>query len=128
MGKLVRRSVASIDGLTGHDNNDSQVKIWHTLRNVRRTIDAKGQSAPFFGRALQDTCRDPAVLVGGGFITCEVAAAIATHCPGMPLAMVLPSEEIMSRTGFGKDVCRFYERQLARVRRSAVRLAGMQYT
>ncbi|CAM9894246.1 unnamed protein product [Scytosiphon promiscuus] len=63
----------------------------------------------------QDTCKEPVVLLGGGFISCEVAAAIATHCPGMQLVMVLPKDDVMSSSGFGKDVCHFYEKQLARV-------------
>lgn len=60
------------------------------------------------------------MLVGGGFITCEVAAAIATHCPGMRLTMVVPGENIMSSVGFDKEICQFYEKQLARVRIEAL--------
>ncbi|CAM9798983.1 unnamed protein product [Ectocarpus fasciculatus] len=63
----------------------------------------------------QDTCKEPVVLIGGGFISCEVAAAVATYCPGMQLVMVMPGEDVMSSSGFGKEVCHFYEKQLARV-------------
>lgn len=64
----------------------------------------------------QDTCKEPAVVIGGGFLSCEVAAAIATHCPGMQLAMVLPGEDLMAKAGFTREICHFYEKQLARVR------------
>lgn len=63
----------------------------------------------------QDTCKDPVVLIGGGFISCEVAAAVATHCPGIQLVMVMPTDGVMASSGFGKEVCHFYEKQLARV-------------
>lgn len=56
------------------------------------------------------------MLIGGGYISCEVAAAISTHCPGMPLGIVMPGEHIMASTGFSKEICHFYEKQLARVR------------
>ena len=65
---------------------------------------------------IQDTCKEPVVLIGGGFISCEVAAAIASHCQGMQLVMVMPHEDVMASSGFGKEVCHFYEKQLARVR------------
>ena len=55
------------------------------------------------------------MVIGGGFLSCEVAAAIATHCPGMQLAMVIPGEDVMARAGFTKEICHFYEKQLARV-------------
>ncbi|CAM9262728.1 unnamed protein product, partial [Hapterophycus canaliculatus] len=63
----------------------------------------------------QDTCKEPVVLIGGGFISCEVAAALATHCPGMQLVMVMPKDDVMASSGFGQEVCHFYEKQLARV-------------
>eukprot|EP00752_Nemacystus_decipiens_P017496 g15685.t1 len=62
----------------------------------------------------QDTCKEPVVLIGGGFISCEVAAAVATHCPNLRLVMVIPGEDVMASSGFGKEVCYFYEKQLAR--------------
>ncbi len=40
---------------------------------------------------------------------------MATYCPGMQLVMVVPREDVMSSSGFGKEVCYFYEKQLARV-------------
>lgn len=55
------------------------------------------------------------VLIGGGFLSCEVAAAIATHFPSMQLAMVMPGEDVMGTAGFSKEICHFYEKQLARV-------------
>lgn len=72
-------------------------------------------SSPCSRGVAQDTCKEPVVLIGGGFISCEVAAAIATHCPNMQLVMVIPGEDVMASTGFGKEVCYFYEKQLARV-------------
>lgn len=72
-------------------------------------------SLVFRRNGTQDTCKEPVVLIGGGFISCEVAAAVATHCPGMQLVMVMPGEDVMSSSGFGKEVCHFYEKQLARV-------------
>lgn len=55
------------------------------------------------------------MVIGGGFLSCEIAAAIATHCPGMQLAMVMPGEDVMSRAGFTREISHFYEKQLARV-------------
>lgn len=55
------------------------------------------------------------MVIGGGFLSCEVAAAIATHCPGMQLAMVIPGEDVMARAGFAREISHFYEKQLARV-------------
>lgn len=70
----------------------------------------------------QDTCKEPAVVIGGGFLSCEVAAAIATHCPGMQLAMVMPGEDLMAKAGFTREICHFYEKRLARVRIGASRI------
>ncbi|CAM9140061.1 unnamed protein product [Laminaria digitata] len=70
-----------------------------------RRVEADGQ---------QDTCKEPVVVIGGGFLSCEIAAAIATHCPGMQLAMVMPGEDVMARAGFTREMCHFYEKQLAR--------------
>ena len=61
-------------------------------------------------------------MIGGGFISCEVTAAVATHCPGMQLVMVMPGDDVMSSSGFGKEVCHFYEKQLARVSARSLRL------
>ncbi|CAM9482367.1 unnamed protein product, partial [Discosporangium mesarthrocarpum] len=67
----------------------------------------------------QETCRDAVVVVGGGLISCEVASAIATFYGDISLTMVIPGEEVLQGTGFGKDVGRFYEKQLSRAMKLA---------
>lgn len=64
------------------------------------------------------------VLIGGGVITWEVAAAIVAHYPDMPLVMIMAGETVLEQTGFGPEICQFYERRLARVSSACV-MGGM---
>lgn len=42
----------------------------------------------------------------------------------MQVVIVMPGEELMGRAGFCKEICHFYEKQLARVRRCSI--TGLQ--
>ncbi|CAM9240958.1 unnamed protein product [Choristocarpus tenellus] len=62
----------------------------------------------------QETCRDAVVVIGGGLIACEVASAIVSHYPDIPLTLVIPRENLLQGLGFGKEIGYFYEKQLSR--------------
>ena len=60
----------------------------------------------------QKTCYDPIVVVGGGFIAMETAAAISMHSPDNHVTVVMNGDHFLEGV-FTREMSEFYERHLS---------------
>mmetsp|Transcript_2703 Transcript_2703/g.3849 ORF Transcript_2703/g.3849 Transcript_2703/m.3849 type:complete len:640 (+) Transcript_2703:91-2010(+) len=61
----------------------------------------------------QETCQNPVVVIGGGFIGFEVAAALSRHCPDHGVMMILSGDHVFDGF-FTKEMATFYETHFVR--------------
>ncbi|GMI32298.1 hypothetical protein TrRE_jg10417, partial [Triparma retinervis] len=83
----------------------------HTVRDVGDAI----KLVAAMGRVEDDdqkTCYDPIVVVGGGLVAMETAAAISMHSPDNHVTVVMKGGHFMEGV-FTREMSEFYERHLS---------------
>eukprot|EP00639_Heterosigma_akashiwo_P012665 CAMPEP_0206377684 /NCGR_PEP_ID=MMETSP0294-20121207/10312_1 /ASSEMBLY_ACC=CAM_ASM_000327 /TAXON_ID=39354 /ORGANISM="Heterosigma akashiwo, Strain CCMP2393" /LENGTH=443 /DNA_ID=CAMNT_0053826223 /DNA_START=80 /DNA_END=1409 /DNA_ORIENTATION=+ len=84
----------------------------HALRDLGDAVEL-GAAMARVESDSQETCRDPAVVVGGGFVGFEAACALAGHCPDHGVTLVLSQDHIFPGF-FNEEMANFYETEMVR--------------